>query len=129
MEVVARLFDECWCPGRLDLVPEILDPDIVWTAIESAPDFGTRRGRAECLEHMNDWLGSFDLEMAIEEARSTSDGRLVCALRLIATQKRTGLTTEYRYGAAFRSARDGRVVEIHEYASYTEALEAVGLSQ
>ena len=40
VETVARLYNECWSPGKLELVPEILHPDVVWTAIESAPDSG-----------------------------------------------------------------------------------------
>jgi ketosteroid isomerase-like protein len=130
VEIVGRLYDECWGPGRLELVPEILHPDIVWTAIESAPDSGTRRGHAECRAYMNDWLESFHLQMMpIEEARSTSDGRLVCALRALGTEKRTGLTTDIQFAAAFGFAPDGRLVEIHEYATHQEALEAAGLSE
>jgi ketosteroid isomerase-like protein len=129
VETVARLYNECWGSGRLELVPEILHPDIVWTAIESAPDSGTRRGHAECRAYMNDWLESFDLEaMPIEEARLAADGRLVCALHGVGTEKRTGLTTDIHFAAAFGFAPDGRLVEIHEYASHQEALEAVGLT-
>ena len=70
VETVARLYNDCWGPGKLELVPEILHPDIVWTAIESAPDSVTRRGQVECPAYMNDWLESFDLKaMPIEEAR------------------------------------------------------------
>lgn len=129
VEIVARLYNECWSPGKLELVPEILHPDIVWTAVESAPDSGTRRGHAECRAYMNEWLESFDLEtMPMEEARSAPDGRLVCALHGVGTEKRTGLTTEIRFGAAFGFASDGRLVDIREYATYQEALEAAGLS-
>ncbi len=128
VETVARLYNDCWALGKLELVPEILHPDIVWTAIESAPDSGTRRGQVECRAYMNDWLESFDLKaMPIEEARSAPDGLLVCALHGVGTEKRTGLTTDIHYGAAFRFAPDGRLVEIHEYATHQEALEAVGL--
>ena len=129
VETVARLYNECWGLGNLELVPEILHPDIVWTAIESAPDSGTRHGQVECRAHMNDWLESFDLGHAIEEARSAPDGLLVCALHGVGTEKRTGLTTDIHYGAAFRFAPDGRLVEIHEYATHQEALEAAGLPE
>ena len=130
VEIVARLYNECWGPGKLELVPEILHPDIVWTAIESAPDSGTRRGHVECRAYMNDWLESFDLAtMPIEEARSASDGRLVCALHGVGTEKRTGLKTEIRFAATFGFAPDGRLVEIHEYATHQKALEAEGLSE
>ena len=125
---VERLYNECWGPGRLDLVPEILHPDIVWTAIESAPDSGTRRGHAECRAYMNDWLESFDLELLpIEDARMAPDGRLVCALHGVGNEKRTGLTTDIQFAATFEFAPDARVVEIHEYATHEEALEASGL--
>jgi ketosteroid isomerase-like protein len=130
LETVARLYNECWCLGKLDLVPEILHPDIVWTAIESAPDSGTRRGQGECRAYMNDWLESFDLEpVPIGEARSAPDGRLVCALHGTGTEKRSGLTTDIRFGAVFRFAPDGRLVEIHEHATYQEALDAAGLPE
>ena len=130
VETVARLYNECWSPGELELVPEILHPDIVWTAIESAPDSGTRRGHAECRAYMSDWLEGFYLEMMpIEDARSAPDGRLVCALHGVGQEKRTGLTTDIEFGAVFRFAPDGRLVEIHEYATHHEALAAVGLSE
>jgi hypothetical protein len=28
VDIVARLYNECWAPGKLGLVPEILHPDI-----------------------------------------------------------------------------------------------------
>ena len=48
LETLKRLYGEYWAQGDLDRVDEILDPAIVWTAIESAPDAGTRRGYDEC---------------------------------------------------------------------------------
>ena len=62
-----------------------------------------------------------------DKMRRFPDGLLVCALHGVGTEKRTGLTTDIRYGAAFRFAPDGRLVEIHEYATHQEALEAAGL--
>jgi hypothetical protein len=35
-EVVLRLYTEGWGPGDFDVVFELVDPDIVWTAIEAA---------------------------------------------------------------------------------------------
>jgi hypothetical protein len=46
----------------------------------------------------------------------------------VGTEKGTGLTTDIRFGAAFGFAPDGRLVEIHEYATHQEALEAVALA-
>ena|SRR5215210_1445703 len=127
---VEALYNECWASANLDLVPEILHPAIVWTAIESAPDAGTRRGHAESRAYMRDWLESFDLEpVPIDVAGATQDGCLVCSLAGLGTERRSGLTTEIRFAAVFRFADDGRIAEIHEYAALDEALEAVGLSE
>lgn len=126
--VLRRLYTDCWAAGNFDLVPELLHPEIVWTAIESAPDAGTRRGYAECEAYMSDWIEAFDLEPhAIDPLGTAADGRLVCAQEAAATEKRSGLRTEIRYGATTRFANDGRILEIHEYASAEEALEAAGL--
>ena len=79
---------------------------------------------------MNDWLEGFELKlMPIQEERSAPDARLVCDLHLIGTERRTGLTTDIEFSAAFRFAPDGRLIEIHEYATRREALEAAGLSE
>jgi ketosteroid isomerase-like protein len=130
LEVVERLYNDCWAAANLDLVPEILHPAIVWTAIESAPDSGTRRGHAESHAYMSDWLDGFDFEvMPTDEVATTADGCLVCSLRAVGTEKRSGLTTEIRYGGVFRFADDGRIIEIHEYATVEDALKAVGLSE
>jgi ketosteroid isomerase-like protein len=127
VQIVRRLY-ECWAAAQLDRVPEILHPEIVWTAIESAPDSGTRHGHAEARAYMNDWLQGFDLgEASVEELATTADGGLVCALVGPATEKRSGLATEIRFAGVFRFADDGRIHHIHEYATPEEALEAAGL--
>ena len=111
-------------------MPEILHPEIVWTAIESAPDSGTRHGYAGTSAYMNDWLRGFDLgEMSADELGTTADGCLVCALDASATEKRSGLTTEIHYAGVFRFADDGRIRYIHEYAEPEEALEAARLRE
>jgi ketosteroid isomerase-like protein len=130
LEMVQRLYSDCWAPANLGLVPELLHPEVVWTAIESAPDSGTRRGHAGSRTYMNDWLDGFDFQaMPSDEVATTADGRLVCSLHAVGTEKQTGLTTEIRYAGVFRFAVDGRIIEIHEYATVEEALEAVGLSE
>jgi ketosteroid isomerase-like protein len=42
--VVSRLYGEGWGRGDFDVVSELLDADIVWTAIEGTPDAATYRG-------------------------------------------------------------------------------------
>ena len=111
-------------------MPEIIHPEIVWTAIESAPDSGTRHGHAGASAYMKDWLQGFDLgEMSVDELGATADGSLVCGLDSAATEKRSGLTMEIHFAGVFRFADDGRIRYIHEYARPEEALEAVGLRE
>src|SRR5512132_371187 len=116
VETVERLYRDCWAAANLDVAPEVLHPEIVWTAIESAPDAGTRRGHAGARAYMDDWLEGFDFEaMPIDPVGTAADGRLVCALHATGTERRSGLTTEIDYGGVFRFAADGRIIEIHEY--------------
>ena len=126
---VNRLYNECWLNGEYDLVPKLLDPGIVWTAMESAPDHGTRRGHAECIGYMEDWAEDFELEPhSFEVAASTEDGTLVCVQHGSATGKGSGITTEIHYACVHRFASDGRIAEIHEYTTLNEALASAGLA-
>ena len=130
LETLNRLYDEYWASGDLDRIDEVLDPAIVWTAIESAPDAGTRRGYDECRAYMKDWLDDFVLEPAeIHEVGSTLAGDVVCSFAGFATGRASGARTEIRFAIRCRFADDGRIVAIHEYATVPEAYEAAGLSE
>ena len=130
LETVRRLYNRVWAPGDLDATSSVLHPDIVWTAIESAPDAGTRRGYTECRAYMRDWLDDFEMgPLRIEATAMTGDGQLVCDQLGAATGKGSGLRTEIRFGAVFRFSSDGRICGIAEYATFEEALEAAGLSE
>jgi ketosteroid isomerase-like protein len=130
VEQVRRLYNDGWMAGNLDLALQLLHPEIVWTAIESAPDAGTRTGLDECRVYMEDWLEDFDFEShAIKAAGVALDERLVCANHAVGTGKGSGVRTEIRYAGTYRFADDGRIVEIHEYATLDDALEAAGLSE
>ena len=129
VEQVRRLYNDGWMAGNLDLALQLLHPEVVWTAIESAPDAGTRTGLDECRAYMEDWLEDFDFEShAIEAAGVALDERLVCANHAVGMGKGSGIRTEIRYAGTYRFADDGRIVEIHEYSTLDEALEAAGLS-
>jgi len=130
VDQVRRLYNDGWMAGNLDLALQLLHPEIVWTAIESAPDAGTRTGLDECRVYMEDWLEDFDFEShAITAAGVAPDERLVCANHAVGTGKGSGVRTEIRYAGTYRFADDGRIVEIHEYATLDDALEAAGLSE
>jgi ketosteroid isomerase-like protein len=126
-EIVARLYREGWGRGDFDLVAELLDADVVWTAIEGAPDAGTYRGFESVRAYMQDWLDEFDFnegdDARIEKSIEVGD-RLVCLQRVVGTGKQSGLRSEIRYGCVYTFDDDERIVEVNEYATLDEALEA-----
>jgi ketosteroid isomerase-like protein len=126
-EVVSRLYREGWGPGDFDVVFELLDPDIVWTAIEGAPDAGTYRGLGRVRRYMQDWLDEFEFsgggDASVEKAIEVGE-RLVCLQRVVGTGKRSGVRSEIRYACVYTFDDDERIVEVNEYATLDEALEA-----
>jgi ketosteroid isomerase-like protein len=123
-QIVWRLYNEGWGQGNFDLVFELLHPDIVWTAIEDAPDAGTYRGHDGVRAYMQDWLDDFDLEGWSIEESSEVDELLVCAQRGRGRGKGSGLATDISYACVYRFADDDRIVVLNEYATYDEALAA-----
>jgi ketosteroid isomerase-like protein len=130
LEIIRRLYNAVWAPGSLNLMPEVLHPDVIWTAIEWAPDAGTRRGYEECRAHLEDWLEDFELQPQVVELEATTDdGRLVCSQRAVATGRGSGAETTIRYAGVYRFSEDNRLIEIREYATTPEALQAAGLTE
>jgi ketosteroid isomerase-like protein len=106
---------------------ELLDPDIIWTAIEGAPDAGTYRGLESVRAYMQDWLEEFDFDDGDDSPieRSIEVGeRLVCLQRVAGTGKLSGLRSEIRYACVYTFGDDERIVEVNEYATLDEALDA-----
>jgi ketosteroid isomerase-like protein len=126
-EIVARLYTEGWGPGDFDVVSELVDDDVFWTAIEGAPDAGTYRGFESVRAYMQDWLDEFDFnegdDAMIEEAIEVGE-RLVCLQRVAGTGKQSGLRSEIRYACVYTFGDDERILEVNEYATLDEALEA-----
>jgi ketosteroid isomerase-like protein len=128
-EIVWRLYNEGWGAGNLDLIIELLDPGIVWTAIEDAPDAGTYRGHEGVRRYWLDWLGDFDIHpFRIEESIEAGD-KLVCIQCATTTGKGSGVRSELRYACAYTFGADERLVEVNEYATREEALEAASLRE
>ena len=127
VQVVRGLYDG-WMGGDVARALEYLDPGVVWEAIPDAPDAGTYRGHAGVRRYMEDWLGDFDiLGLDFEEIIDEGE-RLVITQCARATGKGSGAKTELHYAAAYR-LEQGKIVEIREFRTKAEALEAVGLSE
>jgi ketosteroid isomerase-like protein len=124
-EIVWRLYNEGWAAGNLDLMLDILDPGIIWTAIEDAPDAGTYRGYEGVRAYWRDWLDDFDMHgFRIEESIDAGD-RLVCVQRAATTGKGSGVRSEIHYACVNTFGADERIVAVNEYATREEALAAV----
>jgi len=125
LDIVRRVYD-AWCSGDPARAFDYLDPEVVWEAIEDAPDAGTYRGHSGVKRYMDDWLQDFE-NFAFEFGEPVEvDGRLVLEQWGTNTGKGSGLKTEIHYAAVY-TFRDGKVLTVKEYNSRAEALEAVGL--
>jgi ketosteroid isomerase-like protein len=125
--IVWRLYNEGWAAGNLDLMLDLLDPGIVWTAIEDAPDAGTYRGYEGVRAYWHDWLDDFDMHgFRIEESIEAGD-RLVSVQRAATTGKGSGVRSEIHYACVTTFGADERIVAVNEYATREEALAAANM--
>jgi ketosteroid isomerase-like protein len=122
--IVLRLYNDGWMRGDFDVVCELVDAGILWTAIESAPDAGTYRGHEGVRAYMQDWLDDFDFEWWRIEESIEVGGRLVCAQRARGTGNGSGVTSDISYACVYSFGEDEQIVEIREYATQDEALAA-----
>jgi ketosteroid isomerase-like protein len=125
-EIVSRLYNEGWAHGDFDLVFDLLDPKVVWTAIEGAPDAGTYRGHAGVRRYMQDWLDNFEFggdSVSFEESIDAGD-RLVCVQHVTGTAKGSGIESEIRYACVYAFGDGERITEVSEYATREEAVAA-----
>lgn len=121
---VLRLYNDGWRHADFDVVFEVLDPTIVWTAIEDAPDAGTYRGHDGVRAYMQDWLDDFDLgEHTLLESIEAGD-LLVCVLHASAAGKGSGVETDMNYACMYHFGEDDRIVELNEFATRDDAVAA-----
>ena len=127
VETVRKVY-AAWTCGDPPQAFEHLDPDVVWEAIEDAPDAGTSRMHSGVKRHMDDWLLDFEM-LSFEFGQSVEvEGQLVMEQRLETKGRGSGLTTVINYAAVY-SFRAGKVLTVKEYRTFAQALEAAGLSE
>jgi ketosteroid isomerase-like protein len=127
VEIVRNVYD-AWSRSDPSQAFDFLDPDVVWEAIEEAPDAGTYCGHSGVKRYMDDWLQDFE-DFAFEFGPPVeTDGRLVLEQWGRNTGKGSGLNTEIHYAAVY-TFRRGKVLTVKEYNTCAEALEAVGVSK
>ena len=127
VEIVRKVYD-AWACGDPSQGFGYLDPEVVWEAIEDAPDAGTYRKHSGVKRYMDDWLQDFEM-FPFEFGRSVdAEGQLVMEQRGTTKGKGSGLKTVLNYAAVY-TFRAGKVFTVKEYNTFREALEAVGLSE
>jgi ketosteroid isomerase-like protein len=112
--------------GHVSRALEHVDTAVVWEAIADAPDAGIYRGHAEVRRYMEDWVEDFEIvTMDFEEVIDAGEC-LVVVQHARTRGKGSGLETELYYAAAYRF-HDNKIMEVREFRTRAEALQAAGL--
>lgn len=129
VEIIQRVYApqfRVWDAGVLDHMYEhVWHPDIDWRAIEGAPDdVGVMHGRDRLRRYYEEWLELFD-DITIEASEISEAGEHVVARARVSARSRSGIQTELNFAVVY-TLLGGKVCRGREYASWDEALAAVG---
>lgn len=129
VEIVRALLAALSPSFDLDAAAELWDRDISWRAIEGAlDDVGEMRGRPALRSYYEQWKETFDpLRAEVVELRPAR-GAVVAAALITGRMKGSDSEVEMCIGVVYE-LRDGKVIRGREYATFEEALQAVGLSE
>jgi ketosteroid isomerase-like protein len=104
----------------------LYDPNAVWHSRTDEPDTGIYQGRESIRELWRMWRGMFeDFRAEVEEYIDAGD-HVISPGWLCGRGRDSGVEVREPYTWVGRW-RDGKLVEIREYRTKAEALEAVGL--
>jgi uncharacterized protein len=116
-----EVIDRAAQDGELGEWLSFFSDDVVWEAVEDAPDAGTYRGPEGMRGYFEDWLETVDY-MNFEIGEVTEVGDFVVAdIRARATIKGTDAAMDLPYAIAVRIA-DGKIVEGKEFRERADAL-------
>jgi ketosteroid isomerase-like protein len=112
----------------VDAVIDLCDPQIEWIAIPGflpdAEDFHGHAGVRAWFDKVGETFR--DVRWEAEEI-TDAGGRLLVALKFVATARTSGIPGEFRLFQAW-TIRDSKLVRLESYLSRDEALNAVGLA-
>lgn len=107
--------------GRLDGWLGFFSDDIVWEAVEDAPDAGTYRGHEGIRGYFEDWLDTVDgVRIELRELTEVGD-RMVADIRFNARIKGTDTEMAFDYSQV-SLIEDGKVAHIKEFREHDDAL-------
>jgi ketosteroid isomerase-like protein len=124
VERIASIYDG-WRAADFETALEPLDPNVEWTAIESAPDAGTYSGHAGVRAYMEDWLADFEIHGAEILESIERDDAVLLVTRVRATGRGSGVETELVYAQVYSFSASGKIERVHEYATREEATAAL----
>jgi ketosteroid isomerase-like protein len=126
VSVVRRMF-EAWSANDPDPALELVDEEIEWHPAQDEPETGTLHGKEALQGMMLKWLTAFD-ELRVEPFEFIDAGdAVVIPLQLTGKLPDSGVEVSNEETMVFW-LRGGKVVEVREYRTKPEALDAAGLS-
>jgi uncharacterized protein len=127
VDVVRRAY-EAFARGDQAGMLAAWDPQIEWRTREDLPDTATHRGHDEVLHWIARWLESWeDFKLETEDFIDAGE-YVVVRTRQSGTGSESGAYAELQETHVFK-LRNGRVIQVVEYRTKTEALKAVGLRE
>jgi ketosteroid isomerase-like protein len=107
--------------GRLDGLARFFSDDIVWEAVEDAPDAGTYRGHEGIRSYFEDWLDTVDgFRNELRELTEVGD-RVVADIRFNARIKGTDNEMALDYSQV-SLIEGGKIAHIKEFREHDDAL-------
>ena len=127
---VVRASYEAFARGGLDRYMEHLTDDVVFRAVEGAPDEPAPiHGKDAVRAYVQDWLDTFDqFTSELVEVIDAGEDMVIAVSRDSGRAKLSGIEMQ-QTGAALYTLRDGKIARSREYLTRDEALEAAGLRE
>lgn len=107
--------------GNLEVLHELLDPEIEWREPGPGPDAGSYRGRDSFERFLRGWIESFDEFRVEPEQVVDRGGKLVAVVRQTGRGRSSGVTVEARIAHVW-TVHDGRAVAWESVGDPEEAL-------
>jgi len=127
VETVRRVYEGV--NARLEVPPELFDPDYEFDARDVAPAIGLVRGREAATEALREYWETFeDFQVELQDVVHADEDQVVTAVRDGGRMRGSGAEV---WNDLFHvwTFRDGKVVRISSHTDKNRALEAAGLSE